>query len=276
MDATICRIAYHKKYLEKCPDGGFRSVYPDVAKRYAIVKGTSVTIGWQFEDDGPVVTELYEKTEDGLVVKVDTEQIDATFFFKNRKACVTKYVHETRTDEGKILTDELVGPWLTEGGVTEFKKGIEIPDGTYPMEGGGIVVKDDCEIYQDSEHAAWYTEVTIDGKCDPCKAKLFDLGTDITDYKCLDMIKGTLENLKKYAKSNNIKLWYDTGSDTIRAVKVPNGYNCTMYDHEYKDQIPWELMPVVGELSASTDPDSDWQMGLVKIPEAKEGEHADR
>ena len=49
-----------------------------------------------------------------------------------------------------------------------------------------------------------------------------------------------------------------------------------MYDHEYKDQIPWELMPVVGELSASTDPDSDWQMGLVKIPEVKEGDHADK
>ena len=60
-------------------------------------------------------------------------------------------------------------------------------------------------------------------------------------------------------------------------MKVPKGYECTMdCDHEYKDKIPWELMPVVGHLDTNTNGDSDYQMGLVKIPEEKEGEHADR
>ena len=277
MNATKCIIEHGHKYLIKDGNGGFKSVNPFETKSFAVVKGTDITIGWKFEDDGPVVTELYELTNEDNVMKVQTEYVnDIRFAFKNKSAGLTKYTRVRTTDDGTIVTDEGIGPWVTEEGVMEWRKGIEIPDGTYLMDRGAILVRDDCELYQDTEHAAWYSEPTIDGKCEPCRAKLLDLGTDIGGDRCIEVIQRSLSALKSYAESNNIKLWYDTGSDTIRAVKVPNGYNCTMYDHEYKDQIPWELMPVVGELSASTDPDSDWQMGLVKIPEVKEGEHADR
>ena len=277
MKATKYMTNFKKKYLFKDGNDGFKSVNWDSAKSFAIVKGTDITIGWKFEEDGPVITELYEVTNEGNVVKTDTEHVDARFIFRNKKTCVTKYVYDVRTGDGKIFTDERIGPWLTEEGVLEYRNGIEIPDGTYPVECGNILVKDDCELYNDDDHAAWYSEPTIDGKSETCRAKLLDLGTDIGGDKCIEVIQRSLSALKSYAESCNIKLWYDTDSDAVRAVKVPKGYKCTMdCDHDYKDKIPWELMPVVGHLDTNTSGDSDYQMGLDKIPEAKEGEHADR
>lgn len=278
MNATKCIIEHGHKYLIEDGNGGFESVKPFETKSFAVVKGTDITIGWKFEDDGPVVTELYELTNEGNVMKVQTEYVDdIRFAFKNKSAGLTKYTRVRTTDDGTIVTDEGIGPWVTEEGVMEWRKGIEIPDGTYLMDRGAVLVRDDCELYQDTEHAAWYSEPTIDGKCEPCRAKLLDLGTDIGGDKCIEVIQRSLSALTSYAESCNIKLWYDTDSDAVRAVKVPKGYECTMdCDHEYKDKIPWELMPVVGHLDTNTNGDSDYQMGLVKIPEEKEGEHADR
>lgn len=275
MQATKCNIEYGHKYLVKDGNGGFNTVDPHSAKCFAVVKGDSITFGWKFKDNGPVITELYELTEHGNVDKVGTEWVDKfTFVFENKRCGVNKYVHDFRTnDSGTIITDEAVGPWLTEEGVVEWRNGIEIPDGTYPVgHNNYITVKDDCEIYHDTEHAAWYSEPTIDGKSETCRAKLLDLGTDIGCDKCIEGIQRSLSALKAYAESVNIKLWYDTDNDTIRAVKVPKGYKCTMdCDHDYKDVIPWELMPVVGHLDNCTNGSSDYQMGLVKIPEVKEG-----
>ena len=278
MNATKCIIEHGHKYLMKDGNGGFKSVKPFETKSFAIVKGKDITIGWKFEDNGPVVTELYEVTEDGNVTKVQTEWVDdIRFAFKNKKAGVTKYTNVHTTDDGTIVTDDSIGPWLTEEGVAEWRKGIEIPDGTYLMDRGAILVAEDCGLYSDKEHAAWYSEPKIDGKSEMCRAKLLDLGTDIGGDNCIDVIQRSLSALVEYAKANHIKLWFDTESDAIRVVKVPEGYECTMdCDHEYKDQIPWELMPVVGHLYSNTYGDSDYQMGLVKIPEAKEGDHADR
>jgi hypothetical protein len=278
MRATKCIIESENKYLVADGDGGFKSVDLCSAKSFAVVKGTDITFGWKFEDDGPVFTELYMMTGDGVIRKAGTERVDNIHFvFENKKTGVRKYVHDVCTNDGKIVTDESIGPWLTEEGVTEYRNGIEIPDGTYPAEHNSIVVRDDCELYEDSEHAAWYSEPTIDGKCETCRAKLLDLGTDIGGDKCIEVIQRSLSALKSYAECCNIRLWYDTDFDAVRAVKVPKGYKCTMdCDHEYKDKIPWELMPVVGHLDANTNGDSDYQMGLVKISEAKEGEHADR
>lgn len=278
MNATKCIIEHGHKYLIEDGNGGFKSVNPFETKSFAVVKGTDITIGWKLEDDGPVVTELYELTNEGNVMKVQTEYVDdIRFAFKNKSAGLTKYTRVRTTDDGTIVTDEGIGPWLTEEGVMEWRKGIEIPDGTYLMDRGAVLVRDDCELYQDTEHAAWYSEPTIDGKSETCRAKLLDLGTDIGGDKCVEVIQRSLSALKRYAESCNIKLWFDTDSDAVRAVKVPKGYKCTMKcDHEYEDMIPWELMPVVGYLDTSTNVDSDYQMGLVKIPEAKEDEHADR
>lgn len=280
MNATKCEIEYGHKYLAKDGNGGFKSVDPYTAKCFAIVKGTDITIGWKFKDNGPVVTELYEMTGDGVIQKANTEWTDDFHFgFGNKKANVTKYVHDIRTSDGKIFTDESIGPWLTDEGVAEYRNGIEIHDGTYTVSNNTIVVKDDCELFQDMEHAAWYSEPTVDGKSETSRAKLLDLET-VTDKggdKCLDYIARQLKFIKDYAESYGIKLWYDTDTDAIRAVKVPDGYECTMdCDHNYKDLVPWELMPVVGELNASTNGDSDYQMGLVKIPEVKEGDYADK
>lgn len=274
MNATKCIIENGHKYLTKDGNGGFKSVEPFKNKSFAVVKGKDITIGWKFEDNGPVVTELYEVTDDGNVIKVLTDWVeDIRFAFMNKKAGVTKYTSVRTTDDGTIVTDEAIGPWLTEEGVAEWRNGIKIPDGTYPMHCGAVLVSENCRLYSDTEHAAWYSEPEIDGKSETCRAKLLDLGcTDIGGDNCIDAITKGLKALNDYAGLYNIRLWYDTDADAIRAVKVPEGYECTMdCDHEYKDQIPWELMPVVGHLHSNTYGDSDYQMALVKIPEAKEG-----
>lgn len=273
MKGTRCNINYDHKYLIKDGTKGFKSVDPHTAECFAIVKGQSITFGWKFEEDGPVVTELYILTADGNVTKSCTQQLDnICFAFRNKKTDVTMYVHEVRiSDNGTIVTNETIGPWLTNEGAVEWRNGIEIYDGTYPTYCGSILVRDDCELYRDGHHAAWYSEPTIDGKSETCRAKLLDLGTDIGGDGCLDIIRRNLSAIKAYAESNNIKLWYDTDENTIRAVKVPKGYKCTMScDHEHEDQIPWELMPVVGRIDSSTYYGADYQMGLVKIPEVKE------
>ena len=257
---------YDKVYVSD-GNGGFKSLdkakLTDDKNKILVVEGDE-TCHYEWDIDGVAYTEFYVKTDFGWVTKIEPEGEGET---------VCCWVYNPKTQRGKSFGVDYVDGLLTsmcelhyviDGKGAMSTQKIVVPPGKYRMEeakcsGNNFYVKD-MEVYDDGEHAGWYTSPILDGERETTKAELVTVGKLEEEA-----LRSLFNGIKTFAMTHNIKLFVDEYNGEIRAAKVPEGYEVKIDEGDYSDMIPWELMPVIGKCDNTMNPDSDYQPLLKKI-----------
>lgn len=255
---------YEKVYVAD-GNGGFDTINRDelTGKNEVLVVGNDCNSHIEWEFDGTAYSEFYTKDEFGNIVKIepdyDTSVCCCVFNPKSKtgKSFSVDYI------DGMLMSTCKLSAIIDENGVL-VSRNIIVTPGRYRRDDGhrcgcAFVVKE-MDIYNDEEHAAWYSAPVIDKEKVTPRADLVRI-----DDSVLNSLTTRFIELKAFADANNIKLIVDEYNGEIRAVKVPEGYNVDCDEGRYKDFIPYELMPVIGKCRFTFNEDSEYQPVLKEI-----------
>lgn len=257
----------NKKIFVKDGIGGYQTVDKKILSftgenvRLCVGDGEA-HLGWVIDGD-EIITDFYTLDEYGNIIQIQKNtDFHVICAVRNKKCHVVKsFSVEWQEIDGemKLVSDGEIH-YIAEKNEPLHSEKIIVEKGVYKCgETGSWFVVKEMSVYNDSEHAAWYADPTIDGQ--ETNARCYQV--EISDT-VLDDIMTRITEIKELAKKNNIMLWVDENSADIRAVKIPDGFEVECRDDSYMDQIPWELMPTVGTLNFVTYGDSDYQPTLVK------------
>lgn len=254
---------YEKVYVAD-GNGGFDSINRDelTGKNEVLVVGNNATSHIEWEFDGTAYNEFYTKDEFGNIVKIKPDyDMSVCCCVINQKSKTGKSFSVEYVDGILVSTCELRSIVDKNGVLTSQK--IVVEPGRYRRYDGHscgcAFVVAEMDIYNDDEHAAWYSAPVIDKEKVTPRADLVRI-----DDSVLNSLTTRFSELKAFADANNIKLLVDEYSGDIHAVKVPEGYDVELDEGDYANMIPWELMPVIGKCNNTMNVDSDYQPMLVK------------
>ena len=212
----------------------------------------------EFEHDGVLYTNYYFKDDKGNILRLEKEtEVNAICCIDNPKANVSKgFCIERMADE--ICSEEELWPIVSKDGVLGRER-IVVPPGIYKRNRNNSFFVGERDIYSDDFHAAWYHECTVDGVKETPRADIVRISK-----MDIDALKSMFSSIEAFAKNHNIKFAVDEYTGSIRAFKEPEGYKVECEEGDYADQIPWELMPVIGKCTFTINSDSDYQLTLYK------------
>ena len=254
---------YEKVYVAD-GNGGFDTINKDelTGKNEVLVVGHNATSHIEWEFDGTAYNEFYTKDEFGNIVKIESDyDMSVSCCVINPKSKTGKSF-SVEYEDGILVSTCVLRSIVDKNGVLTSQK-IVVKPGRYRRDDGHhcgcAFVVNEMNIYNDDEHAAWYSAPVIDKEKVTPRADLVRI-----DDTVLNSLTTRFIELKAFADANNIKLIVNEYSGEIHAVKVPEGYDVKVDEGDYANTIPWELMPVIGAVNCTMNEDSDYQPTLVK------------